>query len=97
MFKYGPPRTLLSHCGPPFVVHVFQRVCQILGVASMFTTTSHLQCNGHVEHFNCTITSMLRCYIAENQAIWYTYASVLCFSYSLQTHSATATSPFDSF
>lgn len=63
VFKYGPPKPLLSYNRPKFVAHVLQKVRQVLRVNNIFTMTNHPHCNVQVERLNGTITSMLRCYV----------------------------------
>ena len=60
VFKYGAPATLLFNNGSQFVAHFFRRVCNILQVHNIFTTTYHPQTNGQVERFNRTFAAMLR-------------------------------------
>ena len=63
VFKYGPPKHLVSDNGSQFVSLFFQRVCQLLRINNKYTTTYHPQTNGQAERFNRTLTAMLRCYI----------------------------------
>ena len=77
VFKYGPPRTLLSDNGKQFASRFFLSVCQLLGVTNAFTSAYHPQTNGHVERYNRTILSMLRCYVEEHRDDWDRYAFAL--------------------
>ena len=95
MFKYGAPATLLSDNGSQFVAHFFRRVCNILQVHNVFTTTYHPQTNGQVERFNRTLAAMLRCYFEDNPGLWCLYAPALCYTYTMSVHSTTGTTPFD--
>ena len=95
VFKYGAPATLLSDNGSQFVAHFFRRVCNILQVHNVFTTTYHPQTNGQVERFNRTLAAMLRCYVEDNPGIWCLYAPALCYAYNMSMHSTTGTTPFD--
>ena len=91
VFKYGAPATLLPDNGSQFVAHFFRRVCNILPVHSIFTTTYHPQTNGQVERFNRTLAAMLRCYVENNPGIWCPYAPALCYAYNMFVHSTTGT------
>ena len=95
VFKYGAPATLLSDNGSQFVAHFFRRVCNILQVHNIFTTTYHPQTNGQVESFNRTLAAMLRCYVEDNPRLWCLYAPGLCYAYNMSVHSTTGTTPFD--
>ena len=52
VFKYGPPKTLISDNGKQFAEKFFQAVCSLLGISSIFTSTYHPQTNGQVERYN---------------------------------------------
>ena len=95
VFKYGPPRTLLSDNGPQFASKFFQAVCLQLGTKNVFTTAYHPQTNGQVERYNRTLLSMLRNYVNDNQDDWDVYASALTYAYNTHVHRTTGTTPFD--
>ena len=59
LFKYGAPTTLLSDNRSQFVTHFFRRVCNILQVHNIFTTTYHPQTNVQVERFNRTLAAIM--------------------------------------
>ena len=48
VFKYGPPKHLVSDNGSQFVSLFFQRVCQLLRINNKYTTTYHPQTNGFI-------------------------------------------------
>ena len=95
VFKYGAPATLLSDNGSQFVAHFFRRVCNILQVHNLFTTTYHPQTNGQVERFNRSLAAMLRCYVEDNPGLWCMYAPALCYAYNMSVHTSTGTTPFE--
>ena len=95
VFKYGPPRTLLSDNGPQFASKFFQAVCLQLGTKNVFTTAYHPQTNGQVERYNRTLLSMLRNYVNEKQDYWDVYALALTYAYNTHVHRTTGTTPFD--
>ena len=95
VFKYGAPATLLFDNGSKFLAHVFRRVCNILQVHNIFTTTYHPQTNGQVERFNRTHAAMLRCYVEDNPRLWCLYAPALCYAYNISEQSTTGTTPFE--
>ena len=94
IFKYGPPRSVLSDKGKQFTSRFFQSVCQLLGLSNAYTSAYHPQTNGKVERYNRTILNMLRCYVEEHQADWDRYASALTYAYNDHVHRSTGTTPF---
>jgi len=95
VFKYGPPKTLISDNGKQFASKFFQNVCSLLGVTNIFTSTYHPQTNGQVERYNRTILAMLRNYVGEQQDDWDQYVSALTYAYNCHVHTSTGTTPFD--
>ena len=83
VFKYGAPATLLSDNGSQFVAHFFRRVCNILQVHNVFTTTYPPQTIGQVERFNRTLAAMLRCYVDDKPGLWCLYTPALCNAYNM--------------
>ena len=73
VFKYGPPKTWISHNGKQFAAKFFLAVCSFLGLTNVFTSTYHPQTNGQVERYNRTILAMLRNYVNEYQNDWDLY------------------------
>ena len=67
VFKYGPPKTLLSNNGYNFASKMFQKNVYYIGVANMYTSTYHPKTNGQVERYNRTILAMLRNYVNKHQ------------------------------
>ena len=94
VYKYGPPTDLISDNGAQFAGNLFRRVCQLLGVTNVFTSTYHPQTNGQVERYNRTVLAMLRCYVGEHQDDWDLYAPMLTYAYNNSVHRATGTTPF---
>ena len=80
IFKYGPPRSVLSDNGKQFTSRFVQSVCQLLGLSNAYTSAYHPQTNGLVERYNRTILNMLRCYVEEHQTDWDRYASALTYA-----------------
>ena len=95
VFKYGPPKTLLSDNGSNFASKFFQRMCSYIGVANMYTSTYHPQTNGQVERYNRKILAMLRNYVNEHQDDWNEYVTALTYAYNTSVHRSTGTTPFD--
>eukprot|EP00171_Calliarthron_tuberculosum_P003633 IDg3633t1 len=60
----GIPKTVLTDNEKQFNAKFLQQVYRVLGVKPQFTTTYHPRANGQTEHFNRTILSSLRRFIA---------------------------------
>ena len=82
------------------MAHFFRRVCNIIQVHNIFTTTNHPQTNVQVERSSRTLAAMLRCYVEDNPGLWCLYAPALCYAYKMSVYSTTVvpvtgTTPFD--
>lgn len=64
--KYGLSKILLSRNGNQFTYLSFQKVCQMLRIASAFTTISHLQIKEQVKRYIRILTAMI-CYYVNNR------------------------------
>jgi len=95
VFTYGPAKTLLSDNGKQFISKLFQDTCRVLGITNRYTITYRPQANGQVERFNRTLASMLRNYVAEDQAHWDDYLAAMAYAYNRCVHRTTNTTPFD--
>ena len=95
VFKYGPPKTLLSDNGRQFTSKFFQAVCRSLGVNNAFTSAYHPQTNGQAERYNRTLLASLRNYVDDHQSDWDQYAGPLTYAYNCHVHRSTRTIPFD--
>ena len=95
VFKYGPPKTLLSDNGRQFTSKFFQAVCRLLGINNAFTSAYHPQTNGQAERYNRTLLAALRNYVDEHQSDWDQYAAPLTYAYNCHVHRSTKTTPFD--
>ena len=95
IYKYGPPKTLLSDNGRQFTSKFFQSVCRLLGINNVFTSAYHPQTNGQAERYNPTLLASLRNYVNEHQDDWDKYATSLTYAYNSHVHRSTKTTPFD--
>ena len=94
IFKYGPPKTLISDNGKQFAANFFQAVCSLLGLSNIFTSTYHPQTNGQVERYNRAVLAMLRNYVNEHQDYSDRYATAFTYPYNNHVHRSTGTTPF---
>jgi len=95
VFKYGAPDSLVSDNGSQFVADFFQRVCSLLRVSNLFTTTYHPQTNGQAERFNRSLMAMLRCYVEDHPEDWSDFTAALCYAYNTSVHRSTRVTPFE--
>ena len=95
IFVYGPTVYLLSDNAKQFNAKFFQKVCRILGIKNVFTTTYHPQTNGQTERFNRTILAALHPYTAEHPKDWDLFTDALTHGYHTQVHSSTQVAPFE--
>ena len=56
---------LLSDRGTNLLAFLIKDICKMLGIEKLNTAARHSQCNGAVERFNRTLTSMLRKHTAK--------------------------------
>ena len=94
IFKYGPPKTLISDNEKQFVAKFLQSVCSLQGLSNIFKSMYHPQTNGRVERYNRRILAMIRSYINEHQDDWDRYATALTYAYNKHVHRSTGTTPF---
>lgn len=67
----------------------FTKVCALLGVTHIRTTTYSPQTNSQAEQFNNTILTRLQHYAAEHQRDWDTLVHPYTYAYNTQTHRST--------
>lgn len=59
ILRYGVPNYLLTDNGAQFVSIFFTMLSLLLGIKKLMTTTYHLQTNGQVECYNCTVVARM--------------------------------------
>ena len=63
----GPPDTVLTDNGPQFAFLFFPRLCNLMGIRNLYTSTYHPQTSGQVERFNKTLVDIFMHYIEDHQ------------------------------
>jgi len=58
--RFGVPTTITSDRGPQFTSSLWARMCELLGMEHVPTTSYHPQSNGMVERFHRSLKSSLR-------------------------------------
>ena len=70
MSRFGVPMEIHSDQGRNFEPNLFKRVTEALGIRKTRTTPLHLQSDGMVERFNCTMDEHLSKMVIEHQKDW---------------------------
>lgn len=91
--RFGMPRLLQSDKGSNFESHVFQEMCNILGIDKTRTTTRRPQSDGMVERNIKTIKDMLSAFDDNAQKNWDAYLPLLMMAYRSSIHESTHVSP----
>ena len=60
--RHAAPRKLLSDRGKNFLAKVVKDVCHLLNTSKVNTTSYHPECDGLVERFNHTFTTIISMY-----------------------------------
>ena len=92
--RNGVPAQLLSDRGAAFLSHLLTEICKLLGVEKLSTTAYHLQMNGLVECFNCTLTDMLAEKVEQSGKNWDNHLPFVLFAYRASLKESTNESPF---
>lgn len=66
-----------------------------LGVHKLNTSAYHPRTDGHVKHFNCTLTSMLAKTVEKGRKDWDLHLPFILFAYRSSLQSSTKESPFN--
>jgi hypothetical protein len=93
ILRYGPPEKLLSDRGKVFVGEMLERMCNMMGVKKIFTTSYHPQCDGFVERLNRTLCKDLAAFVS-CETDWDLHLAVAVFRYNTSVHKATGITLF---
>lgn len=95
IFNCADYESVLYNNRSQFSSQFFRRVCQVMGIAHVFTSSHQQQTIGHTERYNPTIISMLQCYIRDHhQKDWDEFLHELTYVYITGIHSSTEVAPF---
>jgi len=92
--RHGAPTKLLSDQGANFLAKVMEVTCRLCNTLKLKTTAYHPQCDGLVERFNKTITTMLSMFVSSNQRDLDVFILYVLFAYRTAKNSTTG---YDSF
>ena len=92
--RHGAPQSLLTDQGKNFESKLIAELCDLLQIDKRHTTAYHPQCDGQVERFNRTLTTMLSMYVEKNQKDWDRWLPQVLLAYRSSVHESTGATPF---
>ena len=87
--RHSAPRKLLSDRGKNFLSDVVKCVCRLVNTAKVNTTSYHPECDGLLERFNHTFTTIISMYVSEHQKDWDTFVPYALFAYRTSVQTST--------
>ena len=91
--RFGVPYVLHTDQGRDFESHLFQHICELLGVHKTRISPYRPQCDGLVERFNRTLQQMLASYVNGHRNDWDDHLPYMCMAYRSTVHESTKFSP----
>lgn len=67
---HSVPRKLLSDRGKSFLAKMVKDICKMVNTSKVNTTSYHTECDGLVQRFNHTLTTIISMYVSEHQGDW---------------------------
>jgi hypothetical protein len=95
VLQYGPPETILTDRGTPFLNEVVQHLTRILEIKHLRTTAYHPQTNGMTERFNGTLCNALAKLSEHHGEDWDQFINPVLFAYRIRTHDGLKASPYE--
>jgi len=92
---YGPPATALSDNRSHFRSSLFQRVCSLVGISNVYSTSYHPQTNGQVIRYNRTIVAQLQMFVGDHQDQWDEPVSMLTLAVNSRPQQSTGMAPLE--
>ena len=92
--RHSAPRKLLSDRGKNFLSKVVKAVCKLVNTAKVNTTSYHPECDGLLERFNHSLTTIISMYVSEHQKDWDLFIPYALFAYRTAVQSSTKETPF---
>ncbi|EGD73249.1 hypothetical protein PTSG_12229 [Salpingoeca rosetta] len=91
---HGTPCRMISDRDPRFVSKVYKEVAKALGIKLSFSTASHPQTDGQSERSVQSVTTLLRCLVADNLRPWPDLLPLVEFCINSSPHAVTKVPPF---
>lgn len=92
--RFGPPEGIISDRGSLFTSKFWSNLCYLSRVRLRLSTAFHPQTDGQTERVNQILEHYLRCFTAENQALWPTLLKSAEFACNNAVNATTRLSPF---
>lgn len=93
--RYALPRTMISDRGPQFASHVFQELCERLGIKSCLSTAYHPQTDRQTERMNREIEAYLCIYCSSHPESWTDHLADIEFSHNQRVNTNSGKTPFE--
>ncbi|KAK3085543.1 hypothetical protein FSP39_005031 [Pinctada imbricata] len=91
--RFGCPLSIHSDQGRTFESDIFKELCAMLEIRKTRSSPRNPKCNGTVERFNKTLTTMIRAYIREEETEWDLNLDCLAAAYRATPCASTGLSP----
>ena len=93
VYKHGTPLNLHSDSLTEFTAAMHRCLCDLLRIHKIYSTAYNPQSNAAVERCNCTLLSMLRTVVSEQQNDWDDHLPATLCAYRSTPHASTGVSP----
>lgn len=90
---FGTPLRILSDRGPSFESCVLAKMCKLLGIEKVRSTSYEPRTNGLIERYHRTMNQMQDKMVADNHRIWHEVLPVLAAAYRASVHESTGYTP----
>ena len=84
----------MSDRGKNFLSKVVKSICNMVNTSKVNTTSYHPECDGLVQRFNHTLTTILSMYLSEHQKDWDHFIPYALFAYRTSIQSSTKETSF---
>lgn len=96
LFRFGPPRLILSDRGAAFMSEIMNQLCESMQIDLTHTTAFHPESNGSLERTHAVIKDYLRGQIlTEDPESWEHHLQAAIYAYNSAEHSSTGFAPYE--
>lgn len=94
VLRFGPPKTIISDRGGPFIAELVQEVCKLLQMHQALSSAYHPQSHGMVERVHAVFQRTLGKYVDFTHTDWDVYLPYIAHAYRTTPHAVTGYSPY---